>query len=84
VKTQLRGEILRLSNVRDTQDLLRSELKYGEVFGRRDLSESTVYIPSASLCCYNRQRVVTPSDHRGAGCRVLDEKLAATKTARNE
>jgi hypothetical protein len=78
--------------VRDTQDLLRSELKYGEVFGRldhphdlsHDLSESTVYIPSASLCCYDRQRVVAPSDHRGAGCRVLDEKLAATKTARNE
>jgi hypothetical protein len=40
--------------VRDTQDLLRSELKYGEVFGKldhphdlsHDLSESTVYIPS--------------------------------------
>jgi hypothetical protein len=28
-----------------------------------DLSERTVYIPSTSLCCYNQQRVITPSDH---------------------
>jgi hypothetical protein len=28
-----------------------------------DLSERTVYIPSASLCCCNQQRAITPSDH---------------------
>jgi hypothetical protein len=28
-----------------------------------DLSERTVYIPSTSLCCYNQQRAITPSDH---------------------
>jgi hypothetical protein len=28
-----------------------------------DLSERTVYIPSASLCYYNQQRVIIPSDY---------------------
>jgi hypothetical protein len=49
--------------------LLQDELKNGEVFGRldyshdlsHDLSERTVYIPSASLCCYEQQRAITPS-----------------------
>jgi hypothetical protein len=28
-----------------------------------DLSERNVYTPSASLCCCNQQRAITPSDH---------------------
>jgi hypothetical protein len=47
-------------------------VEVNEVFGgldyphdlSHDLSERTVYIPSASLCCYDRQRAITPSDHR--------------------
>jgi hypothetical protein len=46
-------------------------VEVNEVFGRldyphdlsHDLSERTVYIPSASLCCCNQQRTITPSDH---------------------
>jgi hypothetical protein len=72
------------------------QLEYGEVFGgldyphdlAHDLSERTFYIPSASLCCCNQQRVITPSDHGVAGCGVLDKGLAVcshpTKTVRNE
>jgi hypothetical protein len=72
------------------------QLKYGEVFGgldyphdlSHDLLERTVYIPSASLCCCNQQRVIIPSDHGVAGYRVLDKGLAVcshpTKTVRNE
>jgi hypothetical protein len=47
------------------------ELKNDEVFGRlnyphalsHNLSERTVYIPSASLCCYDQYRAIAPSDH---------------------
>jgi hypothetical protein len=53
------------------QTHLHLSWKYGGVFGglvyphdlSHDLSERTVYIPSASLCCCNQQRAITPSDH---------------------
>jgi hypothetical protein len=69
-------------------------VEVNQVFGRldcsytpsHDLSEKTVYIPSTSFCCYDQQRVITPSDH-DVLIAVLDRGLAAcshlTKTARN-
>jgi hypothetical protein len=46
-------------------------VEVSEVFGRldhphnlsHDMSERTVYIPSASLCHYDQQRAIAISDH---------------------
>jgi hypothetical protein len=73
-----------------------NKLTNGEVFGRldyphdlsHDLSERTVYIPSASLCCYDQQRAIIASTRDVLVAESFDKGLAAcshpTKTARSE